>query len=334
MRESMLSDQIRELAKNQGIDILRITHAKPFEGYRLSDSPRRDPHLIVPNARSLIICGIYIGGFTLPDWEDSMMGRTSRLFLSGFFLDVVGPLRPIVDLLLDQGFSAWPCDGFESGGSVLPLKLAAVRAGMGWQGKHTLLISQDYGTFMALGGVVTDAPFQSGSHTVKDRCGTCQACQQACPTGALDEPYRLKRERCLSHLIQEETLAPEVYRLMGNRIVDCEICQTACPWNKKHIKKPMATMRTRQFQERMDSLTKLFKLPNLVKLSAREYKDLNGPLRTDIPYTIFRRNVVAALGQSEQPSAIPLLQIVLEDSDPHVRKMAEISIKALQDREP
>ncbi|NIQ39488.1 MAG: hypothetical protein GTN81_12995 [Proteobacteria bacterium] len=121
---------------------------------------------------------------------------------------------------------------------------------------------------------------------------------------------------------------------MGNRIVDCEICQTACPWNKKHIEKPLPTMRTRQFQERIDSLTKLFKLPSLVKLSAREYEDLNGPLRTDIPYTIFRRNVLVALGQSEQPSAIPLLQTVLEDSDPHVRKMAEISIKALQDREP
>ncbi|NIO03693.1 MAG: hypothetical protein GTN74_03500 [Proteobacteria bacterium] len=71
-----------------------------------------------------------------------------------------------------------------------------------------------------------------------------------------------------------------------------------------------------------------------MKLSAREYEDLNGPLRIDIPYSIFRRNVVAALGQSEQPGAIPLLQIVLKDSDPHVRKMAEISISELQDRKP
>lgn len=330
----MLFDQIRELAEKEGIDILRITHAGPFEGYRLSDSPRRNPHLTVPDARSLIICGIYIGGFTLPDWEDSMMGRTSRLFLSGFFLDVVEPLRLIVDLLVDQGFSARLCDGFESGGSILPLKLAAVRAGIGWQGKHTLLIAQDYGTFMALGGIVTNAPLQSGNHTVKDRCGTCRACQEACPTGALDEPYRLKRERCLSSRVQGESLSPDIYRLMGNRIVDCEICQNACPWNKKHIEKPLPTMRTRQFQERIDSLTKLFKLPSLVKLSAREYEDLNGPLRIDIPYSIFRRNVVAALGQSEQPGAIPLLQIVLKDSDPHVRKMAEISISELQDRKP
>jgi epoxyqueuosine reductase len=324
----MSSDQIRQLAQKQQIDVVRITYPGPFEGYPFSESPRRDPHLTLPKARSLIIAGIYIGGFRLPDWDNPAVGRTSRLFLSGFFLDVVKPLKSIVGLLHEQGFSAKMCDGLEPRGSILPLKLAAVRAGIGWQGKHTLLIAPDYGTFLALGGIVTDAPLQPDGEVVKDRCGTCCACQEACPTGALDEPYRLRRDRCLSYLIQEESLSQEVYRLIGNRVVDCEICQTACPWNKKHAKTPRETERTRFFTKKVDSLSNVFRLSNLAKLSERDYEKLIGPYRTDIPYRIFRRNVIAALGHSKQPEVIPLLQSATEDSDPHVREMAKISLKS------
>ncbi|NIQ37834.1 MAG: hypothetical protein GTN81_04500 [Proteobacteria bacterium] len=325
----MLSDQIRQFAQRQHIDVFRITHPGPFKGYPFPESPRRDPHLTLPKAHSIIIAGIYIGGFRLPDWDNPAVGRTSHLFLSGFFLDVVKPLKSIAGLLHEQGFSAMVCDELEPEGSILPLKLAAVRAGIGWQGKHTLLIAPDYGTFLALGGIVTNAPLQPDGEMIKDRCGTCRACQEACPTGALDEPYRLRRDSCLSHLIQEESLSQDVYRLMGNRIVDCEICQTACPWNKKHTETPRETERTRLFTKKVDSLGKAFRLLNLARLSERDYKRLIGPYRTDIPYRIFRRNVIAALGHSKKPEVIPLLQSATEDSDPHVRETAKISLKSV-----
>lgn len=181
--ETMLSSEMRRLAKKEGIDIVQITHADPFEGYLLPYSPRHDPHLTLLKARSLIIFGIYIGGFNLPDWDNPAMGRTSRLFLSGFFCDVVEPLKSISSFLHDQRFSAVICDTFQLGSPILPLKLAAVRAGIGWQGKNTLVISPDYGSFLALGGIVTDAPLEPDKGMEKDRCGKCGACQEACPMG-------------------------------------------------------------------------------------------------------------------------------------------------------
>jgi len=297
--ETMLSNQIRQRAREEGIDVVRITHANPFEGYLLAHSKRRDPHLTLPEARSIIVFGIYIGGFCLPDWDDPSIGRTSRLFLSGFYYDVVEPLESIVSLLHDREFKALVCDTFQAEGSILPLKLAAVRAGIGWQGKNTLLISRHYGSFLALGGIVTNARLEFDSGTEKNRCGTCRACQDACPLGALNEPYRLNRKRCLSHLFDEESLSGEVLQLMGNQIVECEICQLVCPWNRMHLQQPLVTERTRLFQEKVDRLRDLFKLSNLVQMSERDFEEFIGPYRTKIPYRIFRRNVVAALDHSK-----------------------------------
>ncbi len=297
--ESMLSNQIKRLAKKAEIDVIRITHADPFEGYLLPDSPRRDPHITLHDATSLVIVGVYIGGFRLPNWDDPTVGRVSRLFLSGFFNDVVKPLESIQSFLHDQGFEAAICDEFQSDCSILPLKLAAVRAGIGWQGKNTLMISRVYGSFLALGGLITDAPLEKDVGLEKDRCGICNACREACPTGALDEPYRLKRELCLSHLWKQDALPQEIHKSLGNKIIECEICQDVCPWNKKHLVNPRTTVRNNLFGERVDSLMDLYKLSNLMKLSETDYKKFIRPFRTAIPFRIFRRNVMVALGNSK-----------------------------------
>lgn len=304
----MLTDEIRDLARKEGIDVVRFARAEPFEGYLVPGSPRRDPRLSLPTANSIVVVGIYIGGFYLPNWDDPAVGRISRLVLSGFYSDVVDPLGSISSLLRDRGFQALVCDGFESGGSILPLKLAAVRAGVGWQGKNSLAISRQFGSFLALGGIVTDAVLEFDLEREQDRCGGCRACQDACPMGALDEPYRLKRERCLSHLLEGESLSDEVRRLMGNRILECDTCQIVCPWNRKHLARPLDTDRGRAFQESAGKLSELLRLSNLIKLSESEYDDLFGPFRTGVPYQVFRRNVAAALENYRRGDWFPGLQ--------------------------
>lgn len=295
MNKNQLSEKIRNLADSIGIDAIGFANAEEFPGYALNSSPRRNPKLSLPDARSIIVAGIYIGGLSLPEWTNPWYGRTSRLYLSGFFTDVVKPLEPVVKLLKDLGYQAITCESTSMEKSIIPLKLAAIRAGLGWQGKHSLLISKKYGTFMALGGIITNADLEHNTEPESDRCKKCNECQQACPLEALDKPYVLDRDKCLSNLLQEEELPGSAQSVMENRIIDCEICQQACPWNKKHLENPLTTNMTELFQEKIESWKKFFYLPDLINLSEKKYREKTAHLNTGIPYKLFHRNVLIAL---------------------------------------
>jgi epoxyqueuosine reductase QueG len=147
MAKYSLSKEIKSLGESSGIDAIGFANASEFSNYLLNEHQRRNPKLTLPSAKSIIVGGIYIGGVTMPEWDNPWYGRTSRLYLSEFFLDVVKPLEPISDFLKTKGYQAIVCDGSIQGGSIIPLKLAAIRAGIGWQGKHSLLISKKYGGF-------------------------------------------------------------------------------------------------------------------------------------------------------------------------------------------
>ncbi|MFC1682810.1 epoxyqueuosine reductase [Candidatus Zixiibacteriota bacterium] len=296
MEKEILSEKIRILADSIGIDALGFAEASEFRDYALSHLQRRDPKLSLPNARTIIVAGIYIGGVTLPAWSNPWYGRTSRLYLSEFFLDIVKPLEPIVDFLKKEGYQAIVCES----GSILPLKLAAVRAGLGWQGKHSLLISKKYGTFLALGGIITNADLEHNTKEESNRCGDCDKCQKACPLAALDQPYVLNREKCLSFLLQADNLPAEAQNVMENRIGDCEICQQVCPWNRKHLHSPLTTNMTESFQKKIKDWEKFYYLPDLVKLSEKGYREKLGHLNTGIPYNLFHRNVLIALERARK----------------------------------
>ena len=294
MEKDLLSEKIRNLAESIGIDALGFAEVSEFTDYALSQSLRRDPKLSFPNASTIIVAGIYIGGLTLPAWTNPWYGRTSRLYLSEFFLDVVKPLEPIVGFLKNEGYRAIICEGSKKGGSILPLKLAAIRAGLGWQGKHSLLISKKYGTFLALGGIITNADFEHNTLEESNRCRTCDECQKACPLAALDQPYVLNVKNCMSYLLQNENLPKKVQLVMENRIGDCEICQQACPWNRKHLENPLVTNMTESFQKKIEDWENFYYLPDLVKLSEKGYREKLGYLNTGIPYNLFHRNVLIA----------------------------------------
>ena len=298
-----LSKKIRNLANSTGIDVVGFADASEFSGYRLNQHQRRNPKLTLPDAKSIIVAGIYIGGVTLPEWKNAWYGRTSRLYLSGFFLDVVRPLVPVADFLKAEGYRAIICNGTAEDGSILPLKLSAIRAGLGWQGKHSLLISKKYGTFLALGGIITDAELDPAATQEKNRCRKCTICQDVCPVSALEQPHVLDTDKCISNRLSEENLPEEVAAVMENRIGDCEICQDACPWNQKHIHSPLKTKMTAYFQKKIRAWGKTFYLPHLADMSPQDYRDTFGHLKTGIPYELFHRNVLIALDKVRKTSA-------------------------------
>ena len=299
MNKELLSTKIRHLANSSGIDAIGFADASDFRNYALSHSRRQSPELSLHGARTIIVAGIYIGGLFLNEWTNPLYGRTSRLFLSGFFLDAVKPLESIYKFLINEGYKAVVCDSSTASGSILPLKLAAVRAGFGSQGKHSLLISKKYGTFLALGGIITNAELDHNSVEESNLCNKCDKCQKACPLSALDQPYVLDRNKCLSNCLQTGHLSEEIKAVKENRVFDCEICQQACPWNKSHIKNPLITGLTVSFQNNADALKNIFYLPNLVKLTEDEYHKTFGYLNTGIPYETFHRNVLMAIERSE-----------------------------------
>ncbi len=169
MKNHLLTEEIKSLAESLGIDAIGFTMASEFTDYSMGHHRRRDPRLTLPSAKSIISAGIYIGGVIMPEWNNPWYGRTSRLYLSEFFHDVVKPLEPISDFLKSKGYQALICDGSIEGGSIIPLKLAAIRAGIGWQGKHSLLISKKFGTFLALGGIITDTDLEHNTSEEPNR---------------------------------------------------------------------------------------------------------------------------------------------------------------------
>jgi len=293
--KKILIENIKSLADSLGIDMLGFAGVSEFEGYMSSHSKRRDAKLSLSDAKTIIVTGVYIGGFVLPSWENPEMGRTSRLYLSGFFNDVVKPLEPIAALLREKSYTALICDDTKNTGSILPLKLAAIRAGLGWQGKNSLFITKKYGSFLALGGIVTNANLEHNSEQQENLCKSCTKCQQACPMNALEQAYVLNKKECLSYLLQHDNFPEQARPMKGNRVIDCEICQQICPWNAKHIERPLATAMTTSFQREIPAWEDFFLLTRLARLNDREYKKFLGHLKTGIPYRIFHRNVLMAV---------------------------------------
>jgi len=250
----------------------------------------RQPKDLMPEAKSLIISSVYIGGFRLPDEDLDIHGRMSRLTLSGFYFNVVDPLKPLRDYLISQGYKAMIYDGLSEDNCV-PLKPAAVKAGLGWIGKNTLLVNKKYGSFQALGGIITNADLAELYPIEEDHCGNCTACINSCPAKAID-PRKLNRSKCLSNLLEEDNMPESITEMPGNFFFECDICQETCPWNKEHLVKPFKTKILDTFKCQKE-LLELFRFDSLLNMDEDTYKEKILPLLTgvNLSYDLFRRNV-------------------------------------------
>jgi epoxyqueuosine reductase len=187
---------------------------------------------------------------------------------------------------------------FSDSAPVMEVELAA-KAGLGWRGKHTLLLSRDAGSWFFLGEIFCslDLPVDSQE---KDRCGTCERCIEVCPTRAIRGPYRLDARRCISYLtIEHKSAIPEELRpLVGNRVYGCDDCQSACPWNRfaQVTKEP-------DFQVRngLDRAT-------LVELFAWTEEEFDRRLRGSpirrIGYERWLRNLAVGLGNAPRSAEV------------------------------
>jgi epoxyqueuosine reductase len=195
-------------------------------------------------------------------------------------------------------------------------KPLARNAGLGWIGKHTNLINERAGSLFMLGELYTDLPLPTDARA-RDRCGTCNACIPACPTGAITAPYQLDARRCISYLtIEHHGPIPEALRpAIGNRIFGCDDCQLACPWNKFARVAAEPDFRVRH---RLDC-------PDLVDLfgwSEREYLEkTEGSALRRLGFSRWLRNLAVALGNAPRSeAAAAALRARVAEAAPVVRE--------------
>ena len=207
-------------------------------------------------------------------------------------------------------------------------KPLAQAAHLGWQGKHTNLVSREFGSWLFLGAIFTtlDLPRDAPE---RDHCGSCQACLDICPTSAFPAPYKLDARRCISYLTIE-TKGPiplEFRKAIGNRIYGCDDCLAVCPWNK------FAEQGREMRLAARDSL-RAPALADLVRLDDAAFRALfsKSPIKR-IGRDRFIRNVLIAIGNSGDATLAPAAERLLADASPLVRGAAVWALAQLCDRE-
>jgi epoxyqueuosine reductase len=286
---------------------------------------RRDPALYLPGARSVVVVA---KNYQSPGVhsEDPRVGRISRYAWGDDYHEVLGEkLRELGRHLESMGGRAKVC---VDTGPVLE-KPWAQAAGLGWQGKHSNLISRDLGSWLFLGELVTDLDLDPDPPYARDFCGTCTRCIDVCPTRAIVAPYVVDSRLCISYLTIEHrgAIPRELRPLMGNLIFGCDLCQDVCPWNKYAKVAPEP-----EFRAREGNLSPL--LVELLELTREGFsRRFKGSPVKRAKYPGFLRNVAVALGNSGDPAAVPALERALGHEEPLVRAHAAWALGRLGARD-
>ncbi|MDQ6436216.1 tRNA epoxyqueuosine(34) reductase QueG [Mesorhizobium sp. LHD-90] len=333
-------------AKAAGFDAVAITSpdAIPLAGERLAEfvaagfhgsmawmqetlARRGDPRALWPEVRSIIVLAMNYG----PDHDPrTILEKPDRAAISVYaqnrdYHDIVkGKLKGVAGKLAART----GCDVkvFVDTAPVMEKPLAEA-AGIGWQGKHTNLVSREHGSWLFLGSIFTTAELEP-DRPETDHCGTCRACLDACPTDAFPAPYRLDARRCVSYLtIENKGPIPLEFReAIGNRIYGCDDCLAACPWNKFAREASEAKLRARD-DLREPPLADLLELDD----AAFREKFSGSPIKR-IGRDRFLRNVLVAAGNSADPSLAESCIRLLDDPAPLVRGTAVWAVSKLLDR--
>lgn len=278
---------------------------------------RSDPRALWPQVRSIVMVVMNYG----PDCDPlELVNRRDRGTISVYarhrdYHDVIkGRLKQLAGKLAAS--SGAEVKVFVDTAPVLEKPLAQA-AGLGWQGKHTNLVSRDFGSWLFLGSIFTTAELEP-DHPAPDRCGSCRACLDVCPTSAFPAPYRLDARRCISYLtIENKKPIPMEFReAIGNRIYGCDDCLAVCPWNKFAQSAAEAKLSARED-------LKAPALSELLALDDTAFRSLfaGSPVKR-IGRSRFLRNVLIAAGNSgDQTLAGPCLAL-LDDPSPLVRGAA------------
>jgi epoxyqueuosine reductase len=336
----MNSRQLKDFAHSVGFDLVGIAPIASFPeaefypkwldrgyagemGYLERQKPgRMDPASVLPGARSVVVCAVNYNTDHPVTRYDRLRAWVSRYAWGEDYHDVLKTRLETLATWIQETSSRHTRTYVDTG----PLleRVFAKYAGVGWFGKNTCIINERTGSWLFLGCILTDLEIEYDT-PVPDRCGTCTACIDACPTGAILEPYVLDSRKCISYTtIELRGGIPESDRVgIGPHLFGCDICQDVCPWNRKAPHSVDGA-----FQPR----------PGLLSPEIAWLLDLNDDdWRTMIRGTAMKRakvkgllrNLMVVAGNSGASELLPRLQDFLKHADEHVRSHAKWAIRRL-----
>ena len=212
---------------------------------------RSDPRVLFPNARSVIVTTT---NYFTPHEHSDIGGKISRYAWGDDYHDIVkDKLKALLAWITEQS----P----ETNGKIcvdtVPFmdKAWAARAGLGWIGKHSNLITRDVGSWVFIGSIIVDTELDYENSIIDDHCGTCTACLDACPTAAIVQPYVVDSAKCISHAtieLRDDNIPADIAENLNGWIYGCDICQDVCPWNRFEEPTPEARFEPRNGETSLD----------------------------------------------------------------------------------
>jgi epoxyqueuosine reductase len=377
-RTSWIAEQARAL----GFDLCGVARADAFEelqrlpewlgrGYAgemkyLHDARREDPSRVMANARSLIVVALnyrtnhpYSTEVPATRAGESPRGWVSRYAWGDDYHEFLGKkLDALVAAMRTRIAEPFEARAYVDTGPIVE-RVAAHHAGLGWLAKNTMLINEQLGSWLFLGVIITsldlEPTLREPAGLPADLCGQCRLCIDACPTGAIVEPYVLDARRCIAYLtIELRGAIPEDLRpAMGRMVFGCDICQDVCPWNRNAAVSSLAEFAPRNIPESHGAPSgedapagwngdTLFAplLEKLASLAEAEFREMfKGSAIKRAKWRGLIRNACVALGNSaikpgtpEYDRVVALLQRLAASPDPIVAEHARFAIASLRDR--
>jgi len=340
----MVKERIREFAVSTGFDVVRFTSAEadPRDAEALArflkakhqgdmdwmadtQERRGAPRTLMDEARTIMVLGSNYGPSANPL---DTTGRSGRGAIS-VYAQAAKDYHDVVKKRLKR-VGRWIAEEFDSDLKVFvdtaPImeKPLAARAGLGWQGKHSNLVSRDFGSWLFLGEIFLTLDLEPDAPEI-DHCGSCDLCMQVCPTNAIPEPYHLDASRCISYLTIEHKgeIEPQLMENMGNHIYGCDDCLAVCPWNK------FATPTTESAYLPRLELTAP-RLKDLAELNDAGFRRVfsGSPIKRT-GRDRFIRNVLIAIGNSADQSMIPVVERLCADGTELVASAGDWAKKRL-----
>ncbi|GMB80922.1 tRNA epoxyqueuosine(34) reductase QueG [Shinella zoogloeoides] len=338
-----LTDFLKAEAADKGFDLCRITgpDSIPQAPARLADflsagyhgtmdwmaeteARRADPRVLWSEVRSVVLFGMNYG----PEHDPrAVLAMPDRAAISVYaqnrdYHDIIkGRLKEVATRFAARGGA--DVKVFVDTAPVMEKPLAAA-AGLGWQGKHTNLVSRTHGSWLFLGSLFTTADLLR-DEPERDHCGSCRACLDACPTDAFPAPYKLDARRCISYLTIEHKglIEPDIRERIGNRIYGCDDCLAACPWNK--FAAAASEMKLVAREE-----LKAPAIADLLTLDDPDFRaHFSGSPVKRIGRDRFIRNVLIAAGNSGDRDLVETCIRLADDAAPVVRGMAAWALSRL-----